>query len=508
MGLVVSVVVGACAARLPVGPPPERAPWPNDAWTRASPEAVGLNSAALADAVDAVQDRGLHIDGIFFVRHGYEILNATYPPYGGQLHDVASVTKSVTSTLIGIAIDRGEIPSVDTPVLSFFEDESPAPLDERWRALTLAHLLSMTTGLDCGYRPGEAEIFEMRRRDDWTRAILALPMRTKPGVEFRYCSPGMHLLSIIISRATGMSALAYARAHLFDPLGIDEAYWPEDPQGHNHGWGDLQLRPADMAKIGHLFLNDGEWSGRAVVSRAWVRRATTRLVENTPDPDSGYGYGWWVLKGDFDGVYEARGRGGQAITVWPRRRIVVAWTGRGREDRVQLAPLLVRAVVTDGSLPEKEHGRARLEDALRGIEETPEATTVPPIPALGRKISGRRFVVQDNRLELSGLRFEFAEDGAPEASCTLWLGDDPWDLRIGLDGIARFAPGPRQIEVGAVGGWVDDGRFRMRFDEVAGPEHYELTLVFRDQFHAMLEMKDPSGYQPVFDLQVTAPASP
>jgi CubicO group peptidase (beta-lactamase class C family) len=132
----------------------------------------------------------------------------------------------------------------------------------------------------------------MQASPDWVQFTLDRPMIDEPGSRFVYCSPGMHLLSAILQQATKMTALDFARQSLFEPLGIRDVVWPADPQGVTHGWGDLYLHPHDMAKLGYLWLNHGQWEGRQIVSRAWVEDSVKVQMRTGGDDD--YGYGWWV----------------------------------------------------------------------------------------------------------------------------------------------------------------------------------------------------------------------
>ena len=194
--------------------------------------------------------------------------------------------------LVGIAIDRGLIESVRQPVVSLLPAEVRGNADAQRRAITVENLLTMTSGLDCGFEPGERELAAMRRSDNWPAFALALPMRAAPGTQYAYCSCNNHLLSAILSARTGESALAFARTHLFDPLGIAAASWPADSHGQSHGWGDLHLFPQDLARIGELYRNGGTWKGRRIVSESWVRQSTRPLVRVRDGV--GYGYSWWI----------------------------------------------------------------------------------------------------------------------------------------------------------------------------------------------------------------------
>jgi len=277
----------------------------NDDWQLATPEEVGIDSASLAEMFEFVRERGIPVHSVQIVRHGRLVLDAYFYPYSaGMRHDVASVTKSITSTLIGLALQKGLIRDVQQPVLSFFPNRSIADLDANKEKLALENLLTMQAGWDCGFEAKEARLVEMRRSADWLQFMLDLPMVATPGTRFAYCSGNPHLLSIILSQATGTNALAFARRELFEPLGIRQVVWPADPRGNTHGWGDLQLHPRDMAKGGQLFLQRGRWGERQMISETWIRAATRAHVDRTTNRDR-YGYLWWVKGEDYPGMFEA-----------------------------------------------------------------------------------------------------------------------------------------------------------------------------------------------------------
>ena len=290
---------------------PEPDYWPTDGWRTTSPEEQGFDSAKLAEGLQALQDNQVDIDSLLIVRNGYIVLDAYFDPYDGTFpHDLASVTKSVMTTLIAIAAEQGKL-DLDQPVVSFFPDRTIANLDERKARLTVRHLVSMRNGMESGCHDGDKPTIEaMRANPDWVQAALDRPMVAEPGTEFCYDSPGMHLLSAILQESTGMTSLDFARQYLFEPLGIQDVIWETDPQGYTRGWGDLHLLPEDLAKIGFLWLHRGNWDGKQVVSEAWVLdsvKTHSKFIE----PDFGYGYGWWVAMAD----YQATGRGGQRARV-------------------------------------------------------------------------------------------------------------------------------------------------------------------------------------------------
>src|SRR6266568_197131 len=189
-----------------------------ETWRTATPEEVGIDSVPLVEMFDFVREQQIPVHSIQFVRRGRLVLDAYFYPYDGRTrHDVASVTKSVTSTLVGLAIERGYIPDVQQPVLSFFPGSGIAGLDARKRRQTLEHLLTMQSGWDCGAPLGapninaDATLANMRRSDDWAQFALGLPMGSEPGTRFLYCNANCHVLSTLITRVTGANALAFTR---------------------------------------------------------------------------------------------------------------------------------------------------------------------------------------------------------------------------------------------------------------------------------------------------------
>ena len=184
--------------------------------------------------MDYIQEQNsFTIHSLLIIRNGYIVTDAYFYPFAqGYLHGLASATKSLTSSLIGIAIDKGYIESVEQPILDFFPEYSVANLDANKAAMTLEDLLTMSSGFECNNADVDAP---MLASPDSVRFALDLPMAAEPGTRYVYCNANVHLLSAIIQKTTGMSALAFAQEHLFGPLGVSDAIWLSDPQGNNIG---------------------------------------------------------------------------------------------------------------------------------------------------------------------------------------------------------------------------------------------------------------------------------
>ena len=356
-------------------------------WPSSTPEEQGFDSVKLADALLTMRERSVDIHSLLMVRHGSVFLDASFYPYDGTtVHEVASVTKSVMTTLVGIAADQGKL-DLDAPMLSFFPDREVAHVDARKQRITVRHLASMSSGLECTAANDEQTLKEMRAAPDMVQFTLDRRMAAEPGSTFVYCSPGMHVLSAIVQKATGMTALEFGRENLFEPLGIRDVLWNVDAQGYNWGWSNLYLHPQDMAKLGQLWLQQGRWEGRQIVSPSWVA-ASVASQRDVPGGDDDYGYGWWLSSGDPSSFY-AMGRGGQRIVVVPAWDLVVVTTGGGL-DWDEIEPLLTAAVVDmEQPLPADPTGTAKLGDAVAAVAAVPEPKPVPTLPATAREISGR-----------------------------------------------------------------------------------------------------------------------
>ncbi|WP_226921462.1 serine hydrolase domain-containing protein [Georgenia subflava] len=313
------------------------APSPDE--TATPPTGSDALAAAVEDRfVNDPSDRGYEDVRAFLVVAGGEPLVERYDDATPETgHNVFSVTKSVTSVLVGIALAEGHLTSVDQTLSELLPEHAP-DMEPELAGVTLEQLLTMTSGLPLSFPRVTAE-------NDVVAAIVERGLTGPAGEQFFYSDAGVHLLSAILTRATGMSAMQFAREHLFDPLGAcagpapeplalaedqtsyDEAScaWPVDAQGHNIGSWGLKLIPEDMVKIGRLMLDGGAWEGEQVVPAEWVARSTEAHVDvrGAPDYMPSYGYLWWVTTaGGHDG-FAALGYGGQMIEVVPALELVV-----------------------------------------------------------------------------------------------------------------------------------------------------------------------------------------
>ena len=283
----------------------------------------GMDSKNLVNLVDFGAARLLkspvialssRLDSLLVVRHGKIVVEAYYTPYtAGIPHAVNSVTKAVISTLTAIAFRDGLLDNPIHRALDYFDRSGIANVDDRKEAITIQSLLDMTSGIEwtepLDGRPDS--MFEMERSPNWVNFVLDRPMSSAPGETFNYNSGNPHLLSAIITKLTGMSALEYAKTKLFDPLGISDVYWRRDPQGISCGGFGLYLLPRDMAKIGYLYLRNGAWKGTQLLPSAWIDKVTHATVDMHESwaPELRYSDLFWALPEKH--VYIAVGYHGQ-----------------------------------------------------------------------------------------------------------------------------------------------------------------------------------------------------
>ncbi len=308
----------------------------------------------------------------------------------------------MTGTLIAIALRDGLLDSLDRRVLEFFPGRTIANLDDNKQAMTIRHLLNMTSGLEWKERLDDSvpETFlAMEQSADWQQFILDQPMAQPPGTAFEYNSGNSHLLSAIINRLTGERALVYAREQLFGPLGIADVFWRRDPQGISTGGAGLYLQPRDMAKIGYLYLRNGMWEGRQIVPPAWIDAVNHASVDMRL-PGLRYANQFWVLPDKH--VYAAVGFHRQLIVVMPDLDIVAVATGTRNYPSARLIDGITGAVKSNQPLPENAAARSALDLSIADAA-TERPSPVGPVPETAKQVSGKVYAFAPNALNLRTL---------------------------------------------------------------------------------------------------------
>jgi CubicO group peptidase (beta-lactamase class C family) len=322
-------------------------------WPVSTPEEQGLDGARLHELVNSIRE-GIEfprLHCLLIIRHGFLVLEEYFGGFqGNRLHTLQSVSKSFTSALIGIALARGDIQSVDEKILDFFPDmQGIANMDERKANIRLQDLLTMRSGTDYHEgSPGSGTPHDQLNSlsKGWDKFYLDRPMLRDPGTQFLYDSGGVILLSSLLKNRSGKHADEYAEQHLFKPLRIEKKYWYKNQEGHPHTGGGLNLMARDTAKFGLLYLNNGRWGKEQVVPEEWIQesfRKHVRLYERN-EGVIGYGYLWWIMAPDPDGngkenIYAAMGFKAQYIFVIPEYEMVVVVNGDTRTGVDQRKPI-------------------------------------------------------------------------------------------------------------------------------------------------------------------------
>jgi CubicO group peptidase (beta-lactamase class C family) len=292
-----------------------------------------------------------NIDSVLVYRGGALLFEEYFYEYDAStLHQQRSATKSLVALLVGAALDRGFIASLDAPILPYFAHYGELTnVDDSKRAITIRHLLTMQSGFDCDdwnpNSPGNETL--MVQSDDWARFILDLPMAHAPGEQGSYCSGNVILAGRIVEQATGRALRDFADEVLFAPLGVTQYEWDFRPDRSNsENFVQAWLRPRDMLKIGVLLLDGGQWQGRQIISRAYIEEMTRAHSEIDGTP---YGYFYWrryinLPSGRFE-TPQATGNGGQKIIVLEDENAVIVMTGGAYNQDSNSNEILARYVI-------------------------------------------------------------------------------------------------------------------------------------------------------------------
>lgn len=468
--------------------------WPTRGWPVSSPEEQGMSSERLARLVEFGAQNDM--DSVLVTRHGRIVLEATYAPFrAGLKHRVYSVTKSVISTLVGMALGDGLLDSTDRKILDFFSDRTIANLDEAKKAITVRQLLDMRSGLTWQDSLG-VSFNAMERSPDWQQFVLDHAMAEAPGTLFNYSGGNSHLLSAILSKVTGKSARDYAREKLFGPLGIDDVLWRADPQGVTGGGAGLYLQPRDMAKIGYLWLRNGQWEGKQILPASWIEGVRQANVVIPWARDLRYGSQFWVIP-DSD-VWMAIGYHRQFIVVMPKLDIVAVVTSSARFSTPSgmpstpyyglgvLAGYVARAVTSDSAVAADPAATAELAERVRAAAVERPAPTGGS-PAMAKAVSGKtwRFAA-GNPLRLKSLTlmldeprpsYEYELDGSPPATP-----EGPFGGPIGFDGHTSVGGRQPYGPSAARGTWSADGAsLVLEIQTLGNDDAARVTLVFGDK---------------------------
>jgi CubicO group peptidase (beta-lactamase class C family) len=450
---------------------------------RSSPEAQGVSSSAVLAFVEAADQKIESMNSFMLVRHGNVVAEGWWAPYEAESpHSLYSLSKSFTSTAVGLAIAEGKL-NLDDEVLKFFPDDAPSEPSKNLKAMRVSDLLRMSTGHQT--EPPRTT------KEPWTKTFLAHAVPFKPGTHFLYNTSATYLLSAIVQKVTGATVLDYLKPRLFGPLGIEHPTWESSPQGISAGGYGLSICTEDIAKFGQLYLQKGEWQGKQLVPAAWVEAATARQTSNGSSPksdwDQGYGYQFWRSR---HGAYRGDGAFGQFCIVLPEQDTVIAITSGVKDMQAVLNLVwdqLLPALKTS-TLDTDDESRTKLVRTLKGLALRPQAGSGSPA-----KVSGKRFVFpgNDRKLEAMALESDDKEDTlvvrAGGVDQRISCGRGEW--KKGRLAFARFPEQP----AAASGAWTGEDTFTARICFTETPFILRLNLKFADN-QLLLDTESNVGF--------------
>lgn len=399
---------------------------PLPAFDTAAPEEIGVDSRFLHEMLSLVRTGQMDIHSLLVLKNNKLILEAYVHPYTPDtLHNVKSVSKSILSALVGIAMDRGIFKNMDVTLADAFPEYMAGQADPRKSDVTLAHLLSMQAGFE--FIENSRLSSRWMKSGNWVKHAIEMPMADPPGTRFTYSTANSHLVSAWLTRAAGMGTAEFAQKYLFTPLGIHNVTWLKDPRGIDIGGSQVYMRPRDMLKFGRLFLEKGKQGSSRVVPGEWVEEST---AEQALSPSGGYGYGWW--RTTFDTGYMAAGWAGQRIAVFPQKNLVIVTTSANTGQADFLLKKVTQGIVSTGSpLPDNPGAYQELTALAAALASPLKAPA--PMPPDAQRISGIPFELERNPVGLSRIMFDFS--GHVTASLSVTTSDDATiTLPVGIDG--------------------------------------------------------------------------
>ena len=461
------------------------------ALPRSSPESQGISSFVIDSFLDSIEENQIEFHSFMIIRHGYVVAEGWWSPYAAERkHTLYSLSKSFTSTAVGLAISEGHF-TVDSPVLSFFKAEAPETVSKNLAAMKVKDLLTMSTG------HAKDTIGVMRgstTNESWAKIFLAQPVEYEPGTHFVYNTGSTYMQSAIVQKATGKNVLEYLRPRLFEPLGIEGMDWELDPQGIAVGGYGLRVRTEDIARFGQMYLQKGKWNDKQLVPETWIAEATSKQVDNAPEKPTrpneendwaqGYGYQFWRCTHD---AVRGDGAFGQFCIMMPEKDAVVVITSESFD--LQKSMKLVwdlESEMQESALDPNRKAQKDLEARLKALSLKPAQGNASS-PNLAR-ISGKTFKLDENPFKATAVTLSFNGNGG-----TFSMIDDKGEHKASF-GINKWVeekqfktkvffpvsnPSPAvSTSLATSGAWSDDNTFflTLRYAETAHGDNIFFTL--------------------------------
>jgi len=441
-----------------------------------TPESMGVSSDSILAFIEAVEkERPDEMHSFILLRHGNNIAQGWWSPYNPDSpHQLYSLSKSFTSTAIGIAQAEGLL-SINDQVISFFPDAVPAEPSDNLKAMRIRDLLKMNTGHN-----QDATGSLRQAGKNWVAAFLSLPVEHKPGTHFVYNSAATYMLSAIIQKVSGVTLLKYLTPRLFEPLGITGATWESDPDGINCGGWGLNIRTMDIAKFGQLYLQKGKWNGRQLVPENWIAEATSYQTSNGSNPESdweqGYCYQFWRCRHN---AFRGDGAFGQYCIVMPEKDAVLAITS-GTKDMQAILNLIWKHLLPamqDNPLPVNRDGCQALRDKLSTLALS--AVAGEDSSPMASSVSGKTYILEENN---TGIKSIFFSLSGADKSITLTTDAGPQQVMPGFGvlkkGLIAFPQFGQQV-IASSGAWTAPDNYCMRMYLYQTPYYFTMNFAFK-----------------------------
>ncbi len=481
---------------------------------RSIPEAEGVSSAAIIKFIDAYQTKKHELHSVMIIRHGKVITEGWWSPYRADLkHSMYSVSKSWTSTAIGFAVDEKKL-SVNDKVISFFPEYAGLSSKQYLADLEVKDLLTMSVG-------HEKEMFErVFMQADWTKGFFEIPIANVPGTKFLYNTLATYMLSAIIQKVTGQTVMEYLQPRLLVPLGISGIDWETNYKGINTGGWGIRVKTEDMAKLGLLYLNQGQFNGRQILSADWVKEATGKQIEQNPDApqekkDSsdwlqGYGYQFWRCRNN---AFRADGAFGQYIVMMPEQDAVVVITSESldlQDDLNMIWKYLLPAFESNALNPDAKSFRE-----LK--KKTNQLKLNPPVSDLRKgdeQIFNKTFSLTANAFDFKSLTIQKKKrsrllmiETKDKKTHLIPLGFETWSFgETRLVGPYLLRPAPINFgllvpfKVAGSSRWLDEQTLEVTIRYIESPHHWTMTMKLEE---GLLKLKVINSYNPETVIEMT-----
>lgn len=458
---------------------------------RSTPEAQGIDSSAILKFLDGIAAKRIEFHGFVLVRHGHVVAEGWWRPYAATWnHTLYSMSKSFTSTAVGLAAAEGKL-TVNDPVISFFPEFLPATVSDNLKALRIKDLLCMGVG------HAVDSTGAIIKEDNWVKSFLSLPIPNTPGTQFVYNSGATYMCSAIVQKVTGQKVIDYLTPRLFNPLGISGMTWETCPRGINTGGWGLSVPTEALARFGQLYLQKGLWDGKQIIPAKWVEEATSFKIQQPIPSDNpkakdsndwlqGYCYQFWRCRHN---AYRGDGAFGQYTIVMPEQDAVLAIhceTGDMQAEQNLLWDILLPAMQA-APLPKNDSAHGRLKQVLASLALLP--LQGPRTSPIASKISGKNYRISQNAKGVQSVSI----DSQKESCVVKWTdGRGAHSIRCGFGqwatGETTFAPpylvvsdkikAPDHSKVAASAIWKTENTLELRWQFFETPHHNTVVCQF------------------------------